>query len=141
VIVAPAFALSGELGGVLVVAAVRKIRHPTTTIRVDADALSIEDFHSWSEVVTLQFPRAGVYDVRYIEHSGNLLIRAHGQQLFDGRPINDPLVLREIAASIRAALGWESLAGSEAAAHGPGGESIGAGGVGAGSVVGGDVGD
>jgi hypothetical protein len=53
----------------------------------------------------LTFARAAVYDVQYVAHSGNLVVRIHGSEMLEIRPSRDPRVLTWIAQELRRALG------------------------------------
>jgi hypothetical protein len=57
-------------------------------------------------------PRDKVYEVKFVSHSGNLFIRAHGHEIIDCRPFDDPLVVQWVAQVLRAALGLEAASKS-----------------------------
>jgi hypothetical protein len=50
-------------------------------------------------------PRAAVYEVKYVSHSGNLVVKARGHEMIECRPVRRPEALEWIAARIREALG------------------------------------
>jgi hypothetical protein len=64
--------------------------------------LNIEIDGTYQDVIR---PRESVYELRFIEHSGNLFIRAHGQEIIDCRPFRDPRMLRWLANVLVQALG------------------------------------
>jgi hypothetical protein len=49
--------------------------------------------------------RGEVYDIRYVEHSGNIVVRAHRREMVEFRPSADDRIVRWIAAELRRALG------------------------------------
>jgi hypothetical protein len=49
-------------------------------------------------------PRRAVYEVRYVPHSRMVLLRAHGHEMLEFRPVPDDMVLRWIADEMRQAL-------------------------------------
>ena len=65
------------------------------------------------EVRDVERPRAAVYEVKYVGHSGNLFIRARGHDVIDFRPVKDPAALRWIAGVLREALGLGGEGGPE----------------------------
>lgn len=52
----------------------------------------------------LFLPREGIYDVKYVAHSGHLVIRIRGRELIETRPLPDPRLLQWLATELRAAL-------------------------------------
>jgi hypothetical protein len=56
------------------------------------------------DVVNLSLPRNKVYDFKFCEHSGNLVIRADGSEIFECRPHDNSAVLRDVARIFRDAL-------------------------------------
>jgi len=45
----------------------------------------------------LVHPRKDVYDVRYVGHSNNVVIRVHGQEMIELRPFKDPRMQQWLA--------------------------------------------
>jgi hypothetical protein len=74
-------------------------------IELTATTLSLLNVDLNGRPLDLVRPRKDVYDVRFIEHSGNLFIRAHGHEIIDIRPFHDPRILRWIAQTLRQTLG------------------------------------
>jgi hypothetical protein len=54
-------------------------------------------------------PRADVYDVKYVRHSGNLVVRIRGREMFEVRPSDDPAIVAWLAETLNRAL-WPSAA-------------------------------
>jgi hypothetical protein len=55
---------------------------------------------------TLNYPRAQVYDVQYVPHSRNIVLRVHGSEMMEFRPTQSPDLNRWIAQQLRRALGF-----------------------------------
>ena len=49
-------------------------------------------------------PRADVYDVRYVSHSNNVVVRIHGQEMVELHPFKDPRMQRWLANTLVQAL-------------------------------------
>jgi len=70
-------------------------------IELTATTLSLLNVDLNGRPCDLIRPRKDLYDLRVIEHSGNLFIRAHGHEIIDIRPFHDPRILRWIAETLR----------------------------------------
>ena len=70
----------------------------TTTVLILVNILMEEE----KTVVTRS--RSQIYDVKFVPHSGNLVIRCHTENMIECRPIADPIVLQWIADVLREAL-------------------------------------
>lgn len=51
-----------------------------------------------------QLPRDQVYEIKYVPHSGHLVIRAHGCEMIDFRPVDSDRAMRWVAETLQAAL-------------------------------------
>ena len=76
-------------------------------IELTATTLSLLNVDLNGRPLDLIRPRKDIYDVRFIEHSGNLFIRAHGHEIIDFRPFHDPRILRWLADTLRQMLDLE----------------------------------
>ena len=65
----------------------------------------LSDPSSQETGLNLDRPRRDLYEVRFVGHSGNLFIRAHGHQIIDCRPHRDPKVVEWIAEELNRLLG------------------------------------
>jgi hypothetical protein len=83
--------------------AFRRARAPTI-IEVAGPTLSLLNIETEETYQNIIRPRKDIYDVRFIEHSGNLFIRAHGHEIIDIRPFHDPRILRWLAQTLHQAL-------------------------------------
>jgi hypothetical protein len=54
---------------------------------------------------TREFPRDRVYDVKFVSHSGKLVVRTQGREIFEFRPTDDEPELRRMATFLRLAIG------------------------------------
>jgi hypothetical protein len=72
---------------------------------VSGRSLSLRNVYCDNQVRDFDRPRDAVYEVKYVSHSGNLMIRARGHELIDFRPVKDPAALQWIAGVLREALG------------------------------------
>jgi hypothetical protein len=52
-----------------------------------------------------EYPRDRVYDVKYVSHSGKLVVRTRNVEMFEFRPVEDEAELKRMAAFLRTALG------------------------------------
>jgi len=81
----------------------------TRRIELTPDALLLENIAPvmWSDPIPrqLRYARENVYDVQFIRHSGNLIIRVHGSEMIEFSPSNDPRVKEWMAAELRRTLG------------------------------------
>jgi hypothetical protein len=75
-----------------------------TIIELTATTLSFLNVDLNGRPVDLIRARKDVYDLRFIEHSGNLFVRAHGQEIIDFRPFHDPRILRWLADALVATM-------------------------------------
>jgi hypothetical protein len=81
-------------------------RHVTPELELTADALRGRYFQAeLAMLVKFSLPRARIHEVKYVSHSGNLVIRAHGREMVEWRPTEDAQTLRFVAARLRQALG------------------------------------
>jgi hypothetical protein len=76
--------------------AIRRAFRPMI-IEVTATTLSLLNVEIDGHPQDLLHPRDQVYDVRYVQHSGNVVIRVHGQEMIDCRPFKDPRMLQWLA--------------------------------------------
>ncbi len=80
-------------------------RRRTPEIKLTTDTLSIRYFFIPSgNLIAIDLARSQIYDVKYVTHSGNLVIRCHHQEMSQFCPSSDPIVLQWIADRIREAL-------------------------------------
>jgi hypothetical protein len=63
-------------------------------IELTATTLSLLNVELNGRPLDLIRARKDIYDVRFIEHSGNLFIRAHGQEIIDLRLFHDLRLMR-----------------------------------------------
>ena len=56
------------------------------------------------------FPRDKIYDVKYVNHSKNLVIRARGLEILEWRPVPDERELTRMALFLREAIGLDHRA-------------------------------
>ena len=83
---------------------VRDRRRPSA-IELTADTLRIRCFDAAGEKLRkISLARSQIYDVKFVPHSGNLVIRCHTENMIECRPIADPIVLQWIADVLREAL-------------------------------------
>jgi hypothetical protein len=54
---------------------------------------------------TREFPRDRVYHVKFVSHSGKLVVRTQGQEMFEFRPTDDEPELRRMVTFLRLAIG------------------------------------
>jgi hypothetical protein len=79
---------------------------PTIVIELDATRLHFEHLvNMWLEADPPDRPREAIYEIKFVKHSGNLFIRAHGHGIVEVRPHRDPKVVEWIAERLNAALG------------------------------------
>ena len=76
-------------------------------IEVNEDSLSFLNTPMGDQRRDVVLPRRDVYAVKYVGHSGNLVVRAHGHEMLDWRPFRSPHMLEYVARLIREALGLE----------------------------------
>jgi hypothetical protein len=81
----------------------RKAEMPRT-IEVTAESLVLTNILVEEEQTIITRPRGEVYDIRYVAHSGNLVIHCHKMNMVECRPVRDPIVLKWIAAVLRDAM-------------------------------------
>lgn len=103
-----------QIYGIIGIGLVLSIVHMWKTIRdrrkppeieLTSDKLSIRWIGIQSgKLAKFILPRSQIYDVKYAEHSGNLVIRCHGHEILESRPVSDPIILQWIAAELREAL-------------------------------------
>jgi len=74
-------------------------------IEVTATTLSLLNIDINGRPEDMIRPRQDVYEVRFVEHSGNLFIRTRGHEIIDCRPFHDPRILRWLADTLRKTLG------------------------------------
>jgi hypothetical protein len=74
------------------------------TIEVTAEALIFTNVMIEEEQTIITRPRREIYDVRYVSHSGNLVVHCHKMNMVECRPVRDPIVMKWIAAVLREAL-------------------------------------
>jgi hypothetical protein len=97
---------------VIVVLILRKRLAKPLIIDLTADELVLRNVLSQQREeirMKCRYRRSDVYDVKYVSHSGNIVIHAHHHELLELRPINDARVLEWIARTLREAL-WPSQA-------------------------------
>lgn len=94
------YAIVGTVVGVL------KQTKPTV-IEVTADALVFRNVFVQEGYEVIR-PRSEVYDVKYVTHSRNLVVRCHTMNMIDCRPVRDEATLRWLAEVLREAMGIKS---------------------------------
>lgn len=80
-------------------------RFRPTIIEVTDAAVTLLNMTCVGEAQDLVRPRASVYEVKYVSHSGTLFIKAVGHEMIECRPVRQPEALEWIAALLREALG------------------------------------
>ena len=73
-------------------------------IEVTASDLILTNILVEDENNVITRPRSQIYDVKYIGHSGNLVIRCHTANMIECRPVTNPIVLQWLAGVLREAL-------------------------------------
>jgi hypothetical protein len=103
---------SGAVTAVLVWAAVFTARQSSAAvIELTPDTFRADNVRPvvWSDAEaganTMSLPRADVYDVHYVEHSGNIVVHVRGREMIEFKPSRDARVARWIAQELRRALG------------------------------------
>jgi len=81
-----------------------------TVITLDAQTLRLKNVpYATGDTrhgsVDVDRPRAAVYEMKYVGHSGNLFIKAHGYEFVDCRPHRDSKVVEWVAQQLNDALG------------------------------------
>jgi hypothetical protein len=99
--------LSGDPDGLRLPIRIIRGAFKPTIIEVTATTLSLLNVELNGRPFDLIRARKDVYDVRFIEHSGNLFIRAHGQEIIDFRPFHDRRILGRLAETLRKELRME----------------------------------
>lgn len=74
------------------------------SIELKSTALVLINILMEDEKMVVTRPRSQIYDVKYVPHSGNLVVRCHSENMIECRPIADPIVLQWIADVLREAL-------------------------------------
>lgn len=78
---------------------------PAIVIELDATRLHFKTLvNMWNEADPPDRPREAIYEIKFVKHSGNLFIRAHGHGIVECRPHRDPKVVEWIAERLNAAL-------------------------------------
>ena len=76
-----------------------------TVLEVSGTRLFLQNVNIDGAVQDVERARDAVYEVKYVAHSGNLVIRARGRDIIDFRPVDNPAALEWIAGLLREALG------------------------------------
>ena len=63
-------------------------------------------FFADAESMTLIRPRDKIYEIKYVSHSGNLVIRTHGMDMIDIRPFHNVELMKWLTDELRQALGF-----------------------------------
>jgi hypothetical protein len=66
-------------------------------IAVTRQTVEIRNVDVAAELPDSIFPRDHVYEVKFVEYSGNLVVRAYDCEMYDGRPHHDRRVVKWIA--------------------------------------------
>ena len=103
---------------IIILAVARQKFTRPTVIELTADEFIIQNL--LGAAADYRVPREAVYDVRYVSHSGNIVVHARGQQLLEFRPMNDAALLKWLAETIQSHLAppLAVAASPEAAASG-----------------------
>jgi hypothetical protein len=103
---------------IIIAAVVRQQFTRPTVIELTADELVIQNL--LGATADYRVPRDAVYDVRYVSHSGNIVIHARGQEMLEFRPVGDCELLKWLAETIQTHLAppLASAAGPETSASG-----------------------
>ena len=82
----------------------RRLADPMV-VQVTATAVVLENLSH--EMPTHTVPRDLIYDIKYVSHSGNLVIRARGQEILEWRPVENERELLRISLFLREAIGLD----------------------------------
>jgi hypothetical protein len=82
----------------------RRLGEPMV-VEVTPKVVVFENFSRETPVHTV--PRDQIYDVKYVSHSGNLVIRARGHEILEWRPVENERELARIALFLREAIGMD----------------------------------
>jgi hypothetical protein len=98
--------LSAIVGGVFVGAWLyyRRLDAPMT-VEVTPDALSFLNLSAARKEHVL--PRNLVYDIKFVTHSGNLVVRTRGWEIFEWRPVNSDAEILRLVTFLREVVGLE----------------------------------
>jgi hypothetical protein len=100
------------IGGIVAILQ-RLRRDPTIIIELGPERLRL---HNISPVMSpdttrieqsLSYSRDRVYDIHYVDHSGNVIVRVRGEEMVEFRPSRDPRINRWIGEQMQAALAGE----------------------------------
>jgi len=92
------------VAGVLILAIFRRRLGRPMVIELDARELRLLNVNPGEPEPDRTFRRADVYDVKFVRHSGNLVVRVHGQEILEVRPSDDPAILEWLADTLHRAL-------------------------------------
>jgi hypothetical protein len=79
-------------------------RTPPIQIELDAFRLTLRGLDPSLQLAEAAVPRRAIYEVKFAPHSGNLVIRAHGFEMIDFRPVDNDRAMRWIADTLQEVL-------------------------------------
>jgi hypothetical protein len=86
--------------------AVRRLGRPVV-IELTMQRLSFRNLGGKEEGRDRDLPRDAVYEIKAVSHSGMLVVRARGHDMFEGRVSEELRQTEFVAALLREAMGWE----------------------------------
>lgn len=91
--------LAVEAIAVVIATAWREVRYRRVVpaLELNAHALIVRRLIPNDSKPERLLPRSKVYEVKYVSHSGKLVIRCRGEEMIELRPMRDPIVLSYVA--------------------------------------------